>query len=189
MFRTYTTKELDRKRNTVRKLPNEPIKKEDFEKRVKTLNRLILTTEQVELLFNVMSENKETVQPDTYRNLYKAVAEIDKLSENREISGVIIDKNHPILAVSHPVSTLKGTGRLVLTTENLYLVQNGARDPTLITKVIDIKELIKYHHHSVFTAVQAVRIINSGKCSVIDIFVYFKLHRNAQYRMLCYYNV
>ena len=163
MFRTYTTKELDRKRNTARKIPNDPMNKPDFEKRVKTLNKLTLTTEQVDWLFNVMSEDNQMVEPETYRNFYKAVAEIDKLSENREISGVMLDKNHPVLTVSQPVSTSHATGRLVLTTENLYLVPNGARDPILITKVIDIKELIKYHHHSVFYAVQAVRIINSGK--------------------------
>lgn len=40
MFRTYTTKDLDRKRNPSRKIPNEPMPKVDFQKRVKTLNKV-----------------------------------------------------------------------------------------------------------------------------------------------------
>ncbi|XP_066927993.1 DENN domain-containing protein 3-like [Clytia hemisphaerica] len=164
MFRTFTTKDLDRKRNPSRKIPNDPMSKTDFEQRVKTLHKVILTPEQIDWLFNVLIDDNQLVSPESFRNLYKVLAELDKESENRDISGVHLDTKHPILKVSQNISTMKGMGRLVLTTELLYFIQNGARDATKITQVIDIKEIIKYNQQSLFApGVQAVRIINSDR--------------------------
>lgn len=164
MFRTFTSKELDRKRNPSRKFPNDPLNRAEFEKRAKTLHKLTMNTEQVEWLFSVLSGNEDCVQPNTFRELYKILSDLEKQSENREVSGVKIVTKSPILKVSQLISSMIGMGRLVLTTDNLYFIKDGARNFQLITHMVDIKELNKFQQHSVFYGgLHAIRIINSDR--------------------------
>ena len=167
MFRTFTSKELDRKRNPSSKFPNDPLNREDFEKRAKSLLKLTMNSEQADWLFSVLSGMEDKVQANTFRELYKLMKEFDKQSENHEIYGVKIVTNSPVLRVSQLISSMMGTGRLVLTTENLYFVKDGARSYNLVTRLIDVKEVHKYQQKSIiFSFVQAIRIINSGNILV-----------------------
>ena len=165
MFRTFTNKEEhDRRRNGSRKLPSLPIKKDDFEKRVKTF-KIAFSSELIGWLFSLLTEDDAVVMPELFTALYKSFTDIEKHSENREVAGVQIETKDRILKVSPLISTMDGMGRIVLTTNVLYFVSDGARKYKIITPLCDIKEIIKYQHSSVFwSGVKALRIINSGKC-------------------------
>lgn len=164
MFRTFTNKEeIDRKRNGSRKLPTGPINRHEFTKRVKTL-KIAVSSDLIDWLFDTLTTDGEYIYPHQFTLLYKVYSDIDKHSENREVSGVRIKTSDRILHVSSLISSIFGMGRLVLTSNKLFFVRDGAREYLLITPLCDIKEIIKYQHSSVFwTGVQALRIINSGK--------------------------
>ena len=163
MFRHFTCRDNERKRSDTKRLPSEPLNKADFEKRIKSY-KIVVNSDLIDELFELISENNNLVSPEQFSALYKVYTDIEKHSENREISGVKMKSNDRILQVSPLISSMYGMGRLVLSTNMLLFINEGAREFSKVTHLSDIKEIIKYQHSSVFwSGVQSLRIINCGK--------------------------
>ena len=147
-----------------RKLPNSPLEHSEFEKRVKAL-QIAISDETAERLFATLTHQRNpTVSPEQFALLYNTFTKMEREIELVDLPGVTLEDDESRVLCSPPINTTRGVGRLIITTHQLFFVGDGLRESFLISRLRDIREIIKYQHYVVFPpGVPAVRIVSIGK--------------------------
>ena len=163
--------EEQRSRPSNRRLPSDPVGEAEFKKKMKTL-QIAKSDEVAEWLFRMLTaeEGSDIVTPEQFKVLYDTLGEVERTMDTMDVPGAKIEDNEQVLMCSSLINTTKGVGRIMMTTNLLYFLSDGARVCELVTRLHDIKEIIKYQHYVVFPpGVAALRIVNKGKvCSNLN---------------------
>ena len=148
----------------MRKLPSSPLGYDEFTKRVKAL-QLVQSDEASGRLFAALTHNKqEIVSPEQFSLLYNTVNKTEHDLELVELPGAKLIGEESLVLCSPLINTTRGMGRIALSTNNLFFLGDGVRETFFISKLRDVKEVIKYQHYVVFPpGVAALRIVNKGK--------------------------
>ena len=165
MFRIFKKKiEEQSSGRPLRKLPNSPLKYEEFAKLTKAL-QIVLSNETAERLFAALTHNRgNEVMPDQFALLYNTFTNIKRDLELLELPGLKLVGEEELIIQSPLINTTRGMGRVVITTSNLFFVVDGVRETVFIMKLHNVKEVTRYQHYVVFPpGVAALRIINKGK--------------------------
>ncbi len=167
VFRLFLKKtEEQQPERPTRKLPTAPVEKEEFCQRVKAL-LIAESNEAAEGLFQSLHYNG-SVSEERFAHLYNAFTKAEQELEAIEIPSVKLDIADRVIACSPLVNTTKGMGRIIITVNQLFFITDGGRESVLITRLHDIKEVIKYQHYVVFPpGVAALRIVNRGNFAVL----------------------
>ncbi len=163
MFRIFLKKtEEQQPERPTRKLPTSPVEKAEFLQRVKAL--LIAESDEAAEWLYVALEFDGVVSPERFTHLYNTFTKAERDLEAIDIPSAKLGDSERVIACSPLVNTTKGMGRIVITGQRLFFIADGGRESTLITRLEDIKEVIKYQHYVVFPpGVAALRIVNKGK--------------------------
>eukprot|EP00794_Sanderia_malayensis_P008881 gene8881-9831_t len=183
MFRMFAkrTEEQQPERPT-RKLPTSPVARVEFLQRVKAL-LIAESDETAEWLF-VALESNDSVSPERFTHLYNMFIKAERELQAIKIPGVKLDDTERVIACSPLVNTTSGMGRIIITSKQLFFVAVADRDSTLVTKLEDIKEVIKYQHYVVLPpGVAALRIVNKDP-RIAPFFVCLKENRNLWVSLL-----
>lgn len=149
----------------IRKLPHSPLEHSEFEKRVKAL-QIAISDETAERLFATLTHQRDanTITPEQFVLFYNTFMKMEREIELVDLPGVTLEDDENRVLCSPLINTTRGMGRLIVTTHQLFFVGDGLRESFLISRLRDIREIIRYQHYVVFPpGVPALRIVSIGK--------------------------
>ncbi|XP_028399183.1 DENN domain-containing protein 3-like isoform X2 [Dendronephthya gigantea] len=146
-------------------VPRYAVEKDEFIERV-MLCQITESTKTAERLFKVLTAHtgEKLIDPGTFSDIYETLNQADVEAHSVEIQNLAVEEKEFVIKVSSLCTTNNGVGRLLLTNVRLLFIADGSSSCMQLTRLLDIANIEKYQHYSLFPpGVPALRIILKEK--------------------------
>ncbi|XP_048583738.1 DENN domain-containing protein 3 [Nematostella vectensis] len=164
-----TRKEYERHGRERRKVvtsavPTSPLGETEFLKRISMLQTT--SADSGKKLFEALTLNKpnSVVDPDVFACFYEALSEADREAQAIPWWGITPEEGEFVVIASQVIRTDRAMGRLILTSNRLLFIVEGAYKCEMITRLEDIQDIEYYQHYVVLPpGVPALKITSRNK--------------------------